>query len=76
MKWTGAVYWVCWFWVVREVQATWVVPGTTLQELQAICRWLLLVLGVQVPRRGQAVNRGRLLLVPALGPLSERDGAQ
>ena len=38
---------------------------------KAICRWLILVLRLEVPRKGQAVNHGRLLLVPGLGQLSE-----
>ena len=32
-----------------------------------ICRWLLIVLDLEVRRRGQAVNQGQLLLVPDLG---------
>ena len=40
-----------------------------------ICRWLLLVLGLEVPRRGQAGNQGLLLLVLHPGPLSKRHGA-
>ena len=38
---------------------------------KAIYRWLLLVLGLKVPRRGQAVNQGQLLLVSGLEPLNE-----
>ena len=39
---------------------------------RAICRWLLLVLSLEVPRRGQAMNQGWLQLIPGLGPLSKR----
>ena len=42
---------------------------------KAICRRLLLVLGWEDPRRGQAVNQGWLLLVLGLWPLSEKYGA-
>ena len=41
---------------------------------KAICRWLLVALGLEVPRRSQAVNLGWLLLVPGLGPLIKRYG--
>ena len=40
-----------------------------------ICGWLLLALGLEVPRRGQAVSKGWLPLVPGLGPLRKRYGA-
>ena len=39
---------------------------------KVICRWLLLVLGSEVPSTGQATNQVQLLLVPILGPLSKR----
>ena len=40
---------------------------------KAICRWLLLLLGLEVSgEAGPAVNQGRLLLVLGLGPLSQR----
>ena len=39
---------------------------------KTICKWLLLVLGLEVPRLNQAVNLGWLLLVLGLGPLSKR----
>ena len=42
---------------------------------KAICRWLLLVLGLEILGQSQAVNLGRLLLVPDLGPLHNRYGA-
>ena len=34
---------------------------------KVICRWLVLVLGLEVPKRGQAVNQDKLLLVLTLG---------
>ena len=37
-----------------------------------IGRWLLLVLGFEVPSRVRAANQGWPLLVPGLGPLSEK----
>ena len=36
------------------------------------CRWLLLVLVLEVPRQDQAVNKGQLLLVLGLGQISKR----
>ena len=39
----------------------------TLPELQSNLRWLLLVLGLEIPRQSQAVNLGWLLLVSGLG---------
>ena len=38
---------------------------------KVICRWLLLVLDLEVPRRGQAANQCWLLLVPGLGHLAK-----
>lgn len=37
-----------------------------------IFRWLILVLGLEIPRRKQAVNQGWLQPVLGLGPFSER----
>ena len=56
---------------------TCVLPGATWHELlyKLICIWLLLILGLEVPRQGQAVNQGWLLLVLGPGPLRERYGA-
>ena len=39
---------------------------------KAICRWLLLVLGLEGLRGGQAEKQGWLLLVPGLGLPKER----
>ena len=47
-------------------------PGPPSMNYKVICRWLLLVLGLEVPRQDQAVNQEQLLLVPGLGPLSMR----
>ena len=41
--------------------------GPPNMSYKVIFRWLLFVLGLVVPRRGQAVNQGQLLLVPDLG---------
>ena len=46
-----------------------------LSKLQNNLRWLLLVLGLEIPRQSQAVNLGLLLLVLDLGPLSKFMGA-
>ena len=37
-----------------------------------ICRWLILVLVLKVPKKGQTMNQGQLLLVTGLWPLSKR----
>ena len=42
-------------------------PGATRPELQINLGWLLLVLGLEVPRQSQAVNLGWLLLIQGLG---------
>ena len=47
-------------------------PGPPGMNYKVICRWLLLVLGLEVLRRGQAVNQGQLQLVLGLGLLSNR----
>ena len=41
---------------------------------KVICRWLLLVLGLEVPRRDQTVNPSQMLLVLGLGPLARGTG--
>ena len=41
---------------------------------KVICRWLLIMLGLEVPRWSKAVNGGQLLLVRGLWPLSKRYG--
>ena len=42
-------------------------PGLLCLSYKAICRWLLLVLDLEIPRWSQAVNLGWLLLVLNLG---------
>ena len=75
--WSGAVHQMHWLWSL---------PGGTGQgqlppmfcsrrpgvSYRAICRWLLLVLGLEVPRWSQAANQGWLLLVLGLRPPSKR----
>ena len=39
---------------------------------RTVCRWLLLLLGLEVLRRGQAVNQDWMLLLLVLGPSNER----
>ena len=41
---------------------------------KAVCKWLLLVLGLEVPRRDQAVNQCWLLLVLSLEKLGTVTG--
>lgn len=41
---------------------------------RAICRWLLFVLGLKVPKRGQDVNLGKFLLVTDVRLLIKRYG--
>ena len=43
-------------------------PGTS---YRVIYRWLLLVLGLEVPGRVPAAHQGQLLLVAGLGPFRE-----
>ena len=43
-------------------------PGPPGMSYRTICRWLLLVLGLEMPKRGQAGNLGRLLLLTDLQP--------
>ena len=41
---------------------------------KALCRWLLLVHVLEVPRRGQVENQGQLLLVLDLEQLRKKYG--
>ena len=75
--WSIAVHWVCSLWGFlggsgQGQPLPVFCPGPPSVSYKAICRWLLLVLGLEVPRQGQAVNQGWLLLVPGLGQLNER----
>ena len=47
-------------------------PESQSISYKAICMWLLLVLGLEVSGRGQAVNQGWLLLVLGLGQVGAR----
>ena len=73
--WPEAVYWITDSGAFREVQAKvsccLFCPGPSGMSYKAICRFLLLVLGLEVPRGGQPVNKGWLLIVLSLGPLSK-----
>ena len=87
-KWLGGtlteskdVLWVYWLWGLSggtgQGQPLPVFcSGLQSMSYKVICRWLLLVLGLEVPRRGQGVNQGWLPLVWGLGPLSKRYGTQ
>ena len=46
-------------------------PGTS---YKVIFRWLLLMPGLEVPRKGQVASQGQLPLVSGLGPLSKSYG--
>ena len=46
---------------------TCVLPRAILPEIESNLRWLLLVLGLEIPRQSQAVNLAWLLLVLGLG---------
>ena len=48
--------------------------GPSGMSYRTICRGLLLMLALEVPRRSQAANQGQLPPVPGLGPLSKRYG--
>ena len=54
-------------WYMPRSGPTCVLPRATLPEVQSNLRWLLVVLGFEIPRRSQAVNLGWLLLVLGLG---------
>ena len=49
-------------------------PGSHSISYKTIWRWLLLVLGLNVPRWSQTVNQGQPLLEPGLGQLGKRYG--
>ena len=77
LTWSVAVQWICRLWGFPEwcrprSAPTCALPGATLPDLQSNLRWLLLVLGLEIPWRSQAVNLGWLLLVPVLGLTEDR----
>ena len=66
-----AVYWVSMLWCflggAGQGQPPPVFhPEPPCMSYKAICRWLLLVLGLEIPRGNQTLNLGWLLLVPGL----------
>ena len=69
--WSVAVHCACGDWGfpggAGQGQSPPVFAWGPLSELHSNLRWLLLVLGLEIPRRSQAVNLGQLLLVPGLG---------
>ena len=78
--WSEAVHLVCWPWgLLRDAgkgqPPPVFFPGPSNISNKATCRWLLLLLDLELPRRVQAMNQGQLLLVPGLGQLSKRYGA-
>ena len=70
LTWSEAVHRVCW----PRSATTCVLPGPPSMRYKVICRWLLLVLGLEVPRRDQTVNPSQMLLVLGLGPLARGTG--
>ena len=77
--WSVAVYWVLQLWgVLGGAGQGQLLPVFYLGPLdisyKAICRWLLLVLGLEVPRRDQTVNPSQMLLVLGVGPLARGTG--
>ena len=73
--WCFDVSWSCllvpWLWGLLGGQLPTALHWDTDISYKAICRWLLFVLGLEMPRRGQAANHSRLLLVLGLRPLSK-----
>ena len=72
LVWSVAVHWVHRLWgfqggAGQGQPVPMFHPGPPSMSYKAICRWLLHVLGLEVPRQSQAVNLGWLLLVPGLG---------
>ena len=69
--WSVAVHWVHWPWGFPGGPGQGQLPPVFCLEPSSMSykvtfRWLLLVLGLEIPRRSQAVNLGWLLLVPDL----------
>ena len=74
MTWSEAVHWVHWLWGLPGVAGLGQLLlmsclGPPSRSYKVICRWLILVLGLEVPRRVQAANQGWLLLVLVLSHL-------
>ena len=72
--WSEVVHLVCWLWCWRcspQSAAAYALLGLPGMSYRVICRWLLLVLSLEVPRRGKTVNQGWLLLVSGLRPLTK-----
>ena len=70
--WSKAVHQVLWLWGLPGGIGQGQLPCVPCSSYKVICRWLLLVLGLEVPRRGQAANHSQLLLVLGLGSFSKR----
>ena len=66
--WSVAILWVCWSWSfpggASQGQSPTVLSRAILPELS---KKVVLVLGVEIASRTQAVNLGWLLLLPGLG---------
>ena len=75
--WSKTVHWVHWLWgppgCAKSV-TTYAMVGATQYELQSNMQMTAILLGLEVPRRGQAVNKGWLPLRLGLGPLARGRG--
>ena len=74
--WSIVVYWVLRLWGFPGGTGQGQPPpvfclGPPCMSYKAIYRWLLPVMGLEIPRQSQPVNLGWLLLVPCLEPLSK-----
>ena len=81
MTWSETVHWVHWLWGLLGGAGQGQLPLVFCPEplgisYKAIFRWLLFVLGWEVPTSSQAAKHSWLLLVPGLGPLSKRNEAR
>ena len=77
--WSDAVHWVHWLWGLLGDSGQGLPPpifcsGPLSMSSKEICRWLLVVLGLDVPRQGQAEDQGWMLLVHDLKPLRRGTG--
>ena len=77
--WSETAHWVHWLWgfpggAGHSQPPPVSCPGPHSVSYKVICRWLLLMLGQEVPRKGQAVKQGWLLLVLTWGQLARGMG--
>lgn len=80
LTWSESVHCGCWLYVLlggagQGQPLLLFCLGPPSMSYRTICWCPLLVLGFEVPRRGQVVNQGQLPLVLSLRPLSKRSRA-